>query len=488
MDNSYFQFVPSITSKENAISEIHPKIKQLQAEYLEYKSNHPKIIYDPNVEIPIIKYPNPYEEEINSLQVDWKNTVEEISKTIPKMPPPISETDFEFIEEGEQLLAFIDEIGEETEIAVDLEFHAYRSFQGFTCLMQLSTKNKDYIIDTISLRSDLHMLNKVFTNPKVVKIFHGSKSDILWLQKDFGIYIVNLFDTCEVARILGLKASLSKLLWHYWEIEADKQYQLADWRQRPLPQEMLNYARQDTHYLHYLYDIMRRELLKPKSANENPLKFLISAWKNSQQLCHQLYQKPLPKDSEYYFIMSRNAPLMGEGNIQVLDMLMTWRDYIARVEDESTKYVMPNDVLFDIAKSTPKDICDLKVILGRHPKQTFHEFIYKYEEDLLTRINKIIDSWTETIKSRILNTAPLMKDSSSPIQTWVRLSDTKICSKIIDEEENSKNAQNKFKISKFSQRIGLHELLGIPKNFNTYPDISEYKRRKLREPSSDQSD
>ena len=29
---------------------------------------------------------------------------------------------------------------------------------------------------------------------------HGSDSDVTWLQKDFGIYVVNLFDTGQVGR------------------------------------------------------------------------------------------------------------------------------------------------------------------------------------------------------------------------------------------------------------------------------------------------
>jgi exosome complex exonuclease RRP6 len=35
-----------------------------------------------------------------------------------------------------------------TEIAVDLEAHSYRSFLGFVCLMQLSTRDEDWLIDT----------------------------------------------------------------------------------------------------------------------------------------------------------------------------------------------------------------------------------------------------------------------------------------------------------------------------------------------------
>ncbi len=62
---------------------------------------------------------------------------------------------------------------------------------------------------------------------------HGANFDIEWLQKDFGLYIVNLFDTGQASRVLQLpKLSLAFLLQYCCQVQADKQYQLADWRIR----------------------------------------------------------------------------------------------------------------------------------------------------------------------------------------------------------------------------------------------------------------
>ena len=62
--------------------------------------------------------------------------------------------------------------------------------------MQVSTRIRDFVIDTIKLRSLMGKhLRDVFANPNKVKVLHGSDYDVEWLQKDFGIYIVNLFDT-----------------------------------------------------------------------------------------------------------------------------------------------------------------------------------------------------------------------------------------------------------------------------------------------------
>ena len=57
--------------------------------------------------------------------------------------------------------------------------------------------------------------------------------DIVWLQRDLGLYVVGLFDTHYASRALGYAAgSLAYLLKKFIDFDADKKYQLADWRIR----------------------------------------------------------------------------------------------------------------------------------------------------------------------------------------------------------------------------------------------------------------
>lgn len=90
------------------------------------------------------------------------------------------------------------------EIAVDLEYHSTRSFTGFLCLMQISTRDEDFVVDLLTLRNELRedKLGGVLVDPAVVKVFHGAQSDILWLQQDFDIYVVGLFDTYHATKVL----------------------------------------------------------------------------------------------------------------------------------------------------------------------------------------------------------------------------------------------------------------------------------------------
>ena len=57
--------------------------------------------------------------------------------------------------------------------------------------------------------------------------------DVMWLQRDFGLYLVGLFDTHHASRVLGYPGgSLAFLLQKHVNFEAQKQYQMADWRIR----------------------------------------------------------------------------------------------------------------------------------------------------------------------------------------------------------------------------------------------------------------
>jgi len=108
-------------------------------------------------------------------------------------------------------------LASEVELAVDVEHHSWRSFQGLTCLMQVTGRaGHDYLVDVLSPDVRPHVgqaLGPLFTNPHVCKVLHGADSDVLWLQRDLGLYIVNLFDTYRAARRLAYPAtSLGYLL------------------------------------------------------------------------------------------------------------------------------------------------------------------------------------------------------------------------------------------------------------------------------------
>jgi len=57
-------------------------------------------------------------------------------------------------------------------------------------------------VDTLELREHMHILGSSFHNPAIVKVLHGSDHDVMWLQRDFGLYLINMFDTGQVCNKL----------------------------------------------------------------------------------------------------------------------------------------------------------------------------------------------------------------------------------------------------------------------------------------------
>ncbi|KAK1421100.1 hypothetical protein QVD17_23201 [Tagetes erecta] len=293
-----------------------------------------------------------------------------VSDVEPVKPSPVESTSFKLVQEVKDLKELAAKLRDVNEFAVDLEHNQYRSFQGLTCLMQISTRTEDFIVDTLKLRVQIGpYLRDVFKDPTKRKVMHGADRDIIWLQRDFGIYVCNMFDTGQASKVLKLERnSLEYLLRYFCEVAANKEYQNADWRLRPLTDEMLRYATEDTHYLLYIYDLMKIRLLSSSTDPNCPEAALVEVYQRSYDVCMQLYQKELLTESSYLSIYGLHAADLNGQQLAIVAGLCEWRDGIARSEDESTGYILPNKVLIEIAKQMPVTTGKLRHVLkSRHP-------------------------------------------------------------------------------------------------------------------------
>lgn len=115
------------------------------------------------------RYPNPYEHEISEFR--YPDAI--YTKSDPVDFPPFSSTQAILVDTPEAVTAMLEDLRLATEIAIDLEHHDAHSYAGLVCLMQISTRDKDWIVDTLKpWREDLQVLNEVFADPKVVKVSH----------------------------------------------------------------------------------------------------------------------------------------------------------------------------------------------------------------------------------------------------------------------------------------------------------------------------
>ena len=84
---------------------------------------------------------------------------------------PFDSTTATLVDTPKLLMSMIEELRSAEEIAIDLEHHDEHSYIGLVSLMQISTREKDWIIDTLKpWRQDLEILNKIFADPKILKV------------------------------------------------------------------------------------------------------------------------------------------------------------------------------------------------------------------------------------------------------------------------------------------------------------------------------
>ena len=330
-------------------------------------------------------FSHPYEYELDM----FSPPASQLQKSQPTKYKSLEETPLVIIENSVDIKLLLEDLKRYKEIAVDLEHHSYRSFQGITCLMQISTGDTDYLIDTLSLRSELHELNEIFTKPSILKVFHGADLDIQWLQRDLSLYIVNMFDTHQAAKQLNLPyLSLAYLLKQYCCIDPNKHFQLADWRIRPLPEELQKYAREDTHYLLYIKDILRNALIDLANGQMNILK---SVYDRSTDICRKTYIKPIWTEESCMSIYRKSQKMFNNKQLYALIELHKWRDTTAREEDDSTAYVLPNHMLMNIAETLPREMqgilacCNPIPPLVRQNLLKLHKIILKAREQPLIK-------------------------------------------------------------------------------------------------------
>ncbi|KAJ3510409.1 hypothetical protein NLJ89_g4693 [Agrocybe chaxingu] len=373
-DNSDSPWHPTLTHKYNAKVPLGHSYQDPDAESRTLVSNHPY-----RYEIAHVSYPPRM-----------------FKPCTPTLPPSLEDTTATWVDSPSAFQAMLSKLKNATEIAVDLEHHSYRSYAGFLCLMQISDREEDWVVDLLAVRGEVEALNEIFTDPVIVKVFHGADSDIVWLQQDFNLYVVNLFDTFHASKLLEFpRHGLANLLEMYCDFVPDKRYQLADWRIRPLPQEMLLYARSDTHFLLFIYDNLRNALLdrsksssrsptsspppgssgSSSSKSKSPTALLDQALARSAETSLRVYTKE-PYDAEEGTgpggwdtlakrwnkgVFLAGGPGVGVGAMQreVYKAVHAWREKTAREEDESTRYVLQNHFLFMLAEEPPADMAAL---------------------------------------------------------------------------------------------------------------------------------
>jgi ribonuclease D len=248
---------------------------------------------------------------------------------------------------------FAAELHRETVIAVDLEADSMHCYQEKVCLLQFSTPARTVLVDPLAA-GDLSSLRPVFADPGVRKLFHAADYDIRCLFRDFALEVRGLFDTMIASQFLGEeKVGLADVLGKSFGVVLDKQYQRADWAQRPLSAEMIRYAAEDTRHLHRL-----AVLLEEKLAAKGRLAWVAEEFALLEQA------RFAENGGNPFFLRVKGAGLLDRRQLAVLEALLQWRDAEARHHDRPPFKVLGTKPLLELSRTAPQHPQGLEGIEG----------------------------------------------------------------------------------------------------------------------------
>ncbi len=278
-----------------------------------------------------------------------------------------------YVRKFEDLVRLAESLRQHTQLAIDTESNSLYAYRERVCLIQLSTREQDYIIDPLII-VDMSPLGPLMAEPAIEKVFHAAEYDLICMQRDYGFKVANLFDTMIAARVCGHKSvGLGSLLAEFQGVELDKRHQRDDWGQRPLPPDSLQYAQMDTHYLLDLRDRLAADLTE------------LGRWHEAKEAFAEATRVNLPDmtfDPEGYWRIGMPNQLTRH-QMAILRELYLLREELAETRDLPPFKVFPDKTLVQLAIGEPHKLGDLNPIDGMTPAQ-----IRRYGKQVLAAIER----------------------------------------------------------------------------------------------------
>ncbi len=277
----------------------------------------------------------------------------------------------QFIETMTDLECLCKQLTGEVILGIDTEADSFHHYVPKVCLIQIATNERLFLIDPLAIPT-MDPLRPLFASRSTKKILHGADYDVRSLCRDFGMSMHNLFDTMVALQFMGEKEpSLAAAVEKRFGVTLDKKYQKANWSKRPLSQEMILYAANDTAHLIKLYDQLERELRSKGRLSWVEEECQALCQLSDEGLCsaHSMANERIRQDAPGHSEAKKAPPIVptalfrrfkGAGkmvprDLAVLESLLQFRERKAMGEDRPPFKLFSNRVIQELVRTKPPD-------------------------------------------------------------------------------------------------------------------------------------
>ena len=262
-----------------------------------------------------------------------------------------SYSDYNYIDDQQNLDSFTAEASVASWISVDTEFERVRTFYPRLCLLQIAIPNKIACIDPLGTLN-LDGIASILTQKDTVKIFHAARQDIEVLHHTLRVLPTNIFDTQIAASFCGFGEQIgyAALVKQICNIDLPKAFTRTLWCRRPLKDEEIKYASDDVEFLYQLYQHLD-DYLKKSSREE---------WVRED--CEELSDSKLIEKSSTSSInkILRSCNKLCRNGKSVAHALAIWREKVARETDCPREWLLSGPGILEIARNLPSKASELR--------------------------------------------------------------------------------------------------------------------------------
>lgn len=241
-------------------------------------------------------------------------------------------------------------------VGIDTEFVWNRTFYPSLGVVQVGYPDGEAVLIDAPQIEDWAPFGELMQDAGIIKILHDAQQDLTILQRACGAFPKNIFDTQRSAGFIGKASTISlrDVLKQLLKVRLDKTETQSDWLARPLSEAQVRYAEDD---VRNSVCLMERILEKADALGRRE-------WIADEMRYYEIESLYHEMDPDTVMPRVRGSGALTHQQRNILRSLGSWREKAARRRNLPRNFILSDDALVSLTKSTPASKSDLKPIKG----------------------------------------------------------------------------------------------------------------------------